>query len=163
MGRYVRFSRARYATASVRHSRRTHGGSLRAIAAVAGASPETVRSVRARLQMSDPGLPEADRPPVVRKPSHATTVSVLSVFAQPDDRTDRNGNEKEWEADQALSACGEFTEWFSSTNVGEDSAQLPLDHSPGEGVRGGRRGPSEGRRLDILCQPARGPDPLSGS
>ena len=95
-------------------------GSLRAIAAVAGASPETVRSVRARLQMSDPGLPEADRPPAVRKPSHATTVSVLSVFAQPDDRTARNRNEKEWEADQALSACGEFTEWFSSTNVGED-------------------------------------------
>ena len=95
-------------------------GSLRAIAAVAGASPETVRSVRARLQMNDAGLPESDRPAAFRKPSHATTMSVLSVFTQPEDRKAETGSEKEWLADQALSDCSEFTEWFSSTNISED-------------------------------------------
>jgi hypothetical protein len=95
-------------------------GSLRAIAAVAGASPETVRSVRARLQMNDPGLNEADLPAVVSKPSHETTMSVLSVFAQPECRNAQKPSQKEWTADRALSSCGEFTEWFSSTNVGGD-------------------------------------------
>ncbi len=95
-------------------------GSLRAIAAVAGASPETVRSVRARLQMNDSGPPEADRPAAFRKSSQATTMSVLSVFTQPEDRSAEKRSEREWLADQALSDCGDFTEWFSSTNINED-------------------------------------------
>jgi ParB-like chromosome segregation protein Spo0J len=95
-------------------------GSLRAIAEVAGASPETVRSVRARLQVSDSGPQEADQTPAVRKPPHATTMSVLSVFDPSEDRNAEKRSEKEWVTDQALSACGEFTEWFSSTNISED-------------------------------------------
>ncbi len=95
-------------------------GSLRAIAAVAGASPETVRSVRARLQMSDLDLHEAVRPAVVSTSSQATAMSGLSVFAEPENRSVRKPSEKEWRADQALSACSEFTEWFSSTNVSGD-------------------------------------------
>lgn len=95
-------------------------GSLRAIAAVAGASPETVRSVRARLQMNDPDLHEADRPPVVNKPLRETTMSELAVLAQPENGKAPKLSQKEWTSDQALNACGEFTEWFSSTNVGGD-------------------------------------------
>jgi len=95
-------------------------GSLRAIAAVAGASPETVRSVRARLQMSDLDLHEAVRLGPVSTSPQATAMSVLSVFAEPEHHIVRKPSEKEWRADQALSACGAFTEWFSSTNVSGD-------------------------------------------
>jgi len=94
-------------------------GSLRAIAAVAGASPETVRSVRARVQMGDTGLHVADRPAPAGKPSPVSAMPVLSVFASSEERTQVR-SEKEWVADQALSACGEYAEWFSSTNITED-------------------------------------------
>ena len=61
----------------------------------------------------------ADRPAPAGKPSPVSAMPVLSVFASSEERTQVR-SEKEWVADQALSACGEFAEWFSSTNITED-------------------------------------------
>jgi hypothetical protein len=74
-------------------------GSLRSIAATAGASPETVRSVRARIQ-------------VVGNPPEAAEVAPGPVVVP-----------RAWDSDRALTSCadaGRFAEWFTSTTVEED-------------------------------------------
>lgn len=95
------------------------GGSLRAIAAVAGASPETVRSVRARLQMADHS-PEGVSSVPVRKPSPPAGMPPLAVLVAPVSDESRRSGAEEWLADQALTVCGDFAQWFSSTNVDEE-------------------------------------------
>ncbi len=72
------------------------GSSLRRIAAAAGASPETVRSVRA--------LREAQG-----------AVATLPVVARP-------SSSGQWENDPALTSCGDagrFARWFHETTVDE--------------------------------------------
>jgi ParB-like chromosome segregation protein Spo0J len=74
-------------------------GSLRSIAAVAEASPETVRTVRARL--SNDG---------------EARVTALRVTPRKD------GGTGSWDSDKALSTCaddGQFVEWFRSTSIDE--------------------------------------------
>ena len=76
------------------------GGSLRSIAAAAGASPETVRSVRSRIHALDGPLP-----------------------AGPVDQDEAGVMAAPWEGDRALASCGDagrFARWFSATEVDEE-------------------------------------------
>jgi ParB-like chromosome segregation protein Spo0J len=87
------------------------GGSLRAIAAVAGASPETVRTIRA--QLADPVRTHA---PALTGPQP------LMVVPTGSDREDNAGNVT-WTTDASLLTCGDggdFVQWFEGTNISED-------------------------------------------
>lgn len=104
------------------------GGSLRAIAAMAGASPETVRTVRARL--ADGGRPDsplcavpsrslAGSPECIAGPSRPMVVDV-DVPASDTGPSERRPS---WVADSALLTCGDggdFTRWFASNKVQDD-------------------------------------------
>jgi hypothetical protein len=87
-------------------------GSLRAIAARVGASPETVRIVRRELQQPERAKDAAPAPspaePVLR---------VLSLVSDPvEQRTD-------WRKDKALNSapCGDsFLGWFQTSDVGDE-------------------------------------------
>jgi ParB-like chromosome segregation protein Spo0J len=99
-------------------------GSLRAIAAVAGASPETVRSVRAGLHGA--GTSSEDTEPLKASPRRETetmTLPVLSVLLQRQERTEVDRPSRDWLSDRALNACDDgarFVRWFASTNVMEE-------------------------------------------
>jgi AraC-like DNA-binding protein len=103
-------------------------GSLRTIAAVAGASPETVRTVRARLALG--GGPDALLHSV---PSSSFVALSGSVEGLPRDSCgggavaacdDRVGDRRvPWVTDSALLACGDggdFARWFAANKVEED-------------------------------------------
>ena len=99
------------------------GGSLRAIAAVAGASPETVRSVRASLRDGEPlgfggGPAEAAAPK--REILSRTVLSVLTRCEEPADPMERCSD---WVSDRALTASCDgtrFVQWFASTEVSDE-------------------------------------------
>lgn len=95
------------------------GGSLRAIAAVAGASPETVRSVRARLRAGE-RHPEHSEPSRSSLTRDTPTLSVLSVPSQLQERAEVDRPCRDWWADLALTTCHDgdrFVHWFTSTDV----------------------------------------------
>jgi hypothetical protein len=100
------------------------GGSLRTIAALAGASPETVRTVRARLIK--------DQPDHRRRSSSAAgdgcaVGGVDAVIPFPTTEPDRTNPDRTmvypddvWITDRALRSCGdggEFARWFNHNNV----------------------------------------------
>jgi ParB-like chromosome segregation protein Spo0J len=99
------------------------GGSLRTIAALAGASPETVRTVRARL-IKD--LPDHRRR-VAPATGAGCALSVDAVIPFPRNDQDRRNPERSrvrvdevWISDPALRSCGdggEFARWFDDSNV----------------------------------------------
>jgi ParB-like chromosome segregation protein Spo0J len=96
-------------------------GSLRAIAAVAGASPETVRSVRASMLAGEAGSGgrSAAKATPAPDPLSLTVLSVLSRLEPPETDNDRN----DWVSDYALNACdggAKFVSWFASTDVTEE-------------------------------------------
>jgi ParB-like chromosome segregation protein Spo0J len=96
-------------------------GSLRAIAAVAGASPETVRSVRASLLVGEGG---SDGAPAAKAAANhdlstLTVLSVLSSFEAEEPDLPHH----DWVSDLALNASDggtRFVKWFSSTDVTEE-------------------------------------------
>jgi ParB-like chromosome segregation protein Spo0J len=98
-------------------------GSLRAIAAVAGASPETVRSVRANLLAREGQSLGGDAPASSRR-TDGPALSLLTLLQPSRDEplaTNRDG--VDWLTDRALSACGDgwdFARWFASNDVTED-------------------------------------------
>jgi hypothetical protein len=99
------------------------GGSLRTIAALAGASPETVRTVRARLIKDQPDHRRGVSSPV----GAAGAEGVDAVIAFPQSEQDRTNPEQSmasahdvWISDRALRSCGdggEFARWFNHNNV----------------------------------------------
>ena len=99
-------------------------GSLRAIAAVAGASPETVRSVRGGLLGG--GTSSENTEPLKASPRSETetmTSPVLSVLSQRHECAEVERPSRDWLSDRALNACDEgarFVRWFASTNVMEE-------------------------------------------
>lgn len=99
-------------------------GSLRAIAAVAGASPETVRSVRANLLARESEIQAGEAPTSLRR-TDRPVMSLLTLL-QPAPEEEPSGptpDGSDWLTDRALSACGDggdFARWFDSTNVTED-------------------------------------------
>ncbi len=101
--------------------------SLRAIAAIAGASPETVRTVRAQVA----GIKSSERlalaPPLGHEPKldhgapPVTPDGVESRRSQ--DARPRHAHAEEWTPHPAFLASAdgvEFASWFSSTEVAED-------------------------------------------
>ena len=91
------------------------GGSLRTIAELAGASPETVRTVRARL--SDRHAGETPVPDLAPAELPEVGLSDLRLERRPRADGDR------WDRDPALLTCddgGEFARWFTRSRVGED-------------------------------------------
>ena len=98
-------------------------GSLRAIAAVAGASPETVRSVRSNMQ-AQRGHSPGDGAPASSRRTNPPARSVLTLLEPARDETSAPDPEGlDWLTDPALSACGDggdFARWFASNNVTED-------------------------------------------
>jgi hypothetical protein len=97
-------------------------GSLRAIAAVAGASPETVRSVRASLVAGDdsPGGSDQSRP---MPGSEALPRAVLSVVAHLHDPAQPARRCRDWVSDRALTTSDDgarFVRWFASTEVSDE-------------------------------------------
>jgi hypothetical protein len=96
-------------------------GSLRAIAAVAGASPETVRSVRASLRDGE-RAPESGGPfelPPRRETLARSVLSVLSEIREPAEPARCS----EWLSDQALTASGDgakFVRWFASNDLSDE-------------------------------------------
>lgn len=101
------------------------GGSLRFIGAIAGASPETVRTVRARMngagRRSDQALDSASN--VTHLPDVSTTPKADRVVtAEPvPEETPQRG--ETWLSDAALKTCedrGDFARWFTETNVTDD-------------------------------------------
>jgi hypothetical protein len=97
-------------------------GSLRAIAAVAGASPETVRSVRANLLAGD-GPHEGARRIQLPPRREATTRSMLSVLSQIHEPAEPPGRCSDWLLDRALAASdggSGFARWFASTDLSEE-------------------------------------------
>jgi ParB-like chromosome segregation protein Spo0J len=99
------------------------GGSLRAIAAVAGASPETVRSVRASLLTGDDRSRRDGQPPLQLRPSQVPALSVLPALAPPDGAEESTAESHDWLADPALNSCGDggdFARWFAASNVTDE-------------------------------------------
>ncbi|HEX4863639.1 MAG TPA: ParB/RepB/Spo0J family partition protein [Acidimicrobiales bacterium] len=101
------------------------GGSLRFIAAIAGASPETVRTVRARMNGAD-RRPDrtVDCLPVV---THLQEVSPRPMFQQiqiaEPVAEESAGTSNTWLSDAALNTCGDggdFAQWFTDTSVTDD-------------------------------------------
>jgi ParB-like chromosome segregation protein Spo0J len=101
------------------------GGSLRVLAAMAGASPETVRTVRARLAGHDrPPSPTVPFAPAAKLHSvsvDSSRVVPLETHDQPSDVDD--WPKSPWKSDPALLACGDggdFAKWFEENKVGDD-------------------------------------------
>jgi hypothetical protein len=98
-------------------------GSLRAIAAVAGASPETVRSVRANLRAREDQSPGGD-PPTASRRTDGPAMSLLTLLQPTRGETAATNHDGvDWLTDRALSACGDgrdFAHWFASNEVTED-------------------------------------------
>jgi hypothetical protein len=100
------------------------GGSLRTIAALAGASPETVRTVRSRLIQDQPD-PRRRGTPAPGAGRVGVGVDAVIHFPRTDpDRTHRERSmawaEDAWISDAALRSCGdggEFARWFDDSNV----------------------------------------------
>jgi hypothetical protein len=101
------------------------GGSLRFVAAIAGASPETVRTVRARMNVADQ---LSDRTvdflsPVTQLPEmHAGPMFDYLETAEPAAEVSE-GRSDTWLSDAALNTCGDgggFARWFTETNVSDD-------------------------------------------
>lgn len=109
-------------------------GSLRTIAAMAGASPETVRTVRAHL--TDGGQPDAPLHSVPSLSLPSLSVTRSSVARSPESvggpaRPSHedgavplsDGRRGPWVADSALLACGDggmFARWFAANKVEGD-------------------------------------------
>jgi ParB-like chromosome segregation protein Spo0J len=104
-------------------------GSLRAIAAIAGASPETVRTVRSQLGRDDAGSAEQGLEAPVR--IHKRSEGALAEETAPDLQylpsigfePEPLRRAREWSSDAALLACGdggEFARWFELREVGEE-------------------------------------------
>jgi len=104
-------------------------GSLRVIAAIAGASPETVRTVKSRLAVSgDEDSAVYHLPPPVAPEASLTATSPLTrptvdadepVMFEPRQKNP----DVSWVTDAALLACEggpEFACWFESNKVDED-------------------------------------------
>jgi ParB-like chromosome segregation protein Spo0J len=97
-------------------------GSLRTIAAMAGASPETVRTVKALLEvgpMTSPARSRAASPAVGQSASNGTVISDLPESLDPPIRS----RTVSWMPDAALLACGDdgdFARWFAGNRVEED-------------------------------------------
>jgi ParB-like chromosome segregation protein Spo0J len=99
-------------------------GSLRAIAAVAGASPETVRSVRANLLARESQSPAGEMPTSSRR-TDGPAMSLLTLLqpTREEETVATNKYGADWLTDRALSACGdgrEFARWFASNDVSEE-------------------------------------------
>ncbi len=102
-------------------------GSLRAIVAKAGASPETVRTVKALLEVAGTGDSGLRALPGSTSPSCTLPVAVASppcfdAVAEGRD-TPSWSRDTSWMPDAALLACGdsgEFARWFASNRVEED-------------------------------------------
>jgi ParB-like chromosome segregation protein Spo0J len=99
------------------------GGSLRAIAAVAGASPETVRSVRAGL-LAPGGQSAGGETPTSCRRTDGPALSLLTLLQPTREETvPSDRNDLDWLTDRAFSGCsdgGEFARWFASNSVTED-------------------------------------------
>lgn len=101
------------------------GGSLRFIAAIAGASPETVRTVRARMNEADRRSDQsACSMSVVTHLPEVTTRSMIhqAQIADPDPEESAEPSDA-WLSDLALKTCGDgggFAKWFTETNVCDD-------------------------------------------
>jgi AraC-like DNA-binding protein len=104
------------------------GGSLRAIAAMAGASPETVRTVRARLA---DGRRADSTSGSLRGPSIASLPGFVEPSSRPLDASasvlscDNHSGDKRpsWVTDPALLTCGDggdFAHWFVGNKVDDD-------------------------------------------
>jgi ParB-like chromosome segregation protein Spo0J len=102
-------------------------GSLRAIAAIAGASPETVRTVRSRqggdssVAVEGPGPFRGDIERVEPAVTSLPAVMAYLTLVSPERAVGPNG--REWGSDAALLACGdggEFARWFEAHEVGEE-------------------------------------------
>jgi ParB-like chromosome segregation protein Spo0J len=100
-------------------------GSLRAIAIVAGVSPETVRSVRANLLASE-RAPDAGGHFKVTPRKETPTRPVLSVFAPVEESAEPAeppGPCVDWVSDRALTASDDgarFVRWFASTDLRDE-------------------------------------------
>jgi hypothetical protein len=105
----------------------TPDATLRSIARRTGSSPETVRTVRARLaaegcSSSSPGPVEA----AIEPPQPSQVLAATPGFPQAN--VSRQSEEPptsaaEWERDLALLTCGdegEFARWFASNNLEDD-------------------------------------------
>ena len=105
------------------------GASLRTIAASVGASPETVRSVRAGLN----GAGRQERGSTALtvtalRPLSAETTRPLKRIAVTQPPADQVSNSvtrqgERWTSDPALLVCGDggdFARWFAATNIGEE-------------------------------------------
>ncbi len=91
------------------------GVSLRTIAALAGASPETVRTVRARL--SDIGAGQTSVTDLAPAEMPEASISVVRLESPA---CSHGGL---WDRDPALLTCGdggEFARWFTRSRLGED-------------------------------------------
>jgi hypothetical protein len=102
-------------------------GSLRAIAAKAGASPETVRTVKALFGVAGTGDSGLGALPGSASPSCPLPVAAASspcFDAVAESRlTPSWSRDASWIPDAALLACGdggEFARWFASNRVEED-------------------------------------------
>ena len=101
-------------------------GSLRASAATAGASPETVRSVRARMAEGD--IPSTKTVPLGcpgSAPSSARMAASvdLRTLDLTDLGMDADGPAEKWTTDRALIASDDgvaFASWFAGNDVGDD-------------------------------------------
>jgi hypothetical protein len=103
------------------------GGSLRFIAAIAGASPETVRSVRrSRVTEAGPRSGQtAAYPPseVSYLPEALTEDPWPGVETEHPGPDESSGRYDTWLSDAALNTCGDgggFARWFTETNVTDD-------------------------------------------
>jgi ParB-like chromosome segregation protein Spo0J len=91
--------------------------SLRTIAAAAGASPETVRSVRARAADGVPRLGASHRSALAAGPGSWNGTKVVKSVAK------LTPGHSCWEADQALLTCGdngEFAHWFGRNRIDDE-------------------------------------------
>ncbi len=102
-------------------------GSLRAIAATAGASPETVRTVRARMAEGDSFSAESGQPGgpghEPRPPAIALSTSDVRSFGLADLGMDTARPADTWTSDRALVASGDgrdFANWFANNRIGDD-------------------------------------------
>jgi hypothetical protein len=100
-------------------------GSLRVIAALAGASPETVRAVRARMNDPEQQAHPVDQPrphPMPEARLHGLPTLPIPPFGLADLVTDDETPDR-WSGDPALLTCGdggEFADWFAANRVGEE-------------------------------------------
>jgi len=115
-------------------------GSLRAIAAIAGTSPETVRTVRAQLAGADSS---GKRLGIAPRPRPEAKLEDIGPALRPDwvdgsrdpDAFPHRAHADEWNSHPAFLASAdgvEFASWFRSNAVGEDWRRhvwaVPLGH-----------------------------------